>query len=106
MSEPKLLVFSCTGSNQKVILTFSHLRVVYHIENMSAIYTVGVKSQYESNTYCVVRPCVRDDRPRAINKWLSFVHTDEPYNEFLIALSALCAFTIKMVINNISGWKL
>ena len=28
----------------------------------------------------MVRPCVRDDKPRAVSEWLSFVHTDEPYN--------------------------
>ena len=43
---------------------------------------------------CMVRPCVRDDKPRAVSEWLSFVHTDEPYNKLLIALLAPCTLCI------------
>ena len=45
-------------------------------------------------TYCMVRPCVRDDKPRAVSEWLLSVHTNEPYNKLLIALLAPCTLCI------------
>ena len=49
-------------------------------------YTIGV-------TYCMVCPCVRDDWPRAVSEWPSFVHTGDPYNKLRIAFKhpAPCA---------------
>ena len=37
---------------------------------------------------------VYETKPRAVSEWLSFVHTDEPYNKLLIALLASCTLCV------------